>query len=140
MAVVEGPVAWRIKGEIMIMFDGQENSLDNHSLGLPPGGEATRRVGGPGHRVRGRGGERGAQTLGGEGAAGGCRLPAPVPHLGVDPGDKLKHLAPVLYEIPHRSPELGDFLLVLADAGRGRVDGGREVPVEQVAEEHLLLP
>jgi len=37
MVVVEGPVAWRIKGEIMIMFDGQENSLDNHSLGLPPG-------------------------------------------------------------------------------------------------------
>jgi len=53
---------------------------------------------------------------------------------------KLEHLAPVFYEIPHRSPELGDFLLVLADAGRGRVDGGREVPVEQVAEEHFLLP
>ena len=51
---------------------------------------------------------------------------------------KLEHLAPVFYEIPHRSPRLGDFLLVPADAGR--VDGGREVPAEEVAEEHFLLP
>ena len=124
MVVVEGPVAWRIKGEIMIMFDGQENSLDNHSLGLPPGGEATRRVGGPGHRVGGRGGERGAQTLGGEGAAGGCRdaaPPAPVLHLAVYPSDKLEHLSPVINQGPNRSPKLGQLLLLLADAGRGRV-------------------
>jgi len=61
MVVVEGPVAWRIKGEIMIMFDGQENSLDNHSLGLPPavvrpreglGGLATEWGGGVVNEVR----------------------------------------------------------------------------------------